>query len=318
MPKRKTQKEFEQEILEKLGPDYKVLGTYVNNRTKIEMVHLSCGNHFMKNPHDALQKKSGCPFCNGGKPALYCEDWVKQNTPLPYHYISGYKTMGDKCLFHCDKCGKDFYQSPTRIIIQHIYGCDCCPTKKKTHEDFINDLGQECLLEYSVLDEYINADTPIRFLHKPCGATFKISPDKFLHRNDKKYCPICYYKKSKGEIIITQYLINNKINYYKEYVFDKLKGYRFDFYLPEYNMCIEYDGEQHYQSINLWGGEEALQEQRKRDKAKNDFCLQNDIILIRIPYTERKNLEDILNNIIKEKSSTTIEKYCINIQQSRK
>ncbi|MCF0124723.1 MAG: hypothetical protein HUJ68_03025 [Clostridia bacterium] len=46
MPRRKTQQEFEEEVLIKLGKDYKVLGKYVNNKTKVEMIHYVCGNVF--------------------------------------------------------------------------------------------------------------------------------------------------------------------------------------------------------------------------------------------------------------------------------
>lgn len=53
-------------------------------------------------------KHSGCPYCNGNKNKLYNEQWVKENTPDPYIYISGYKGMKEKCTFHCNKCGVDF------------------------------------------------------------------------------------------------------------------------------------------------------------------------------------------------------------------
>ena len=65
MGRRKTQHEFENEVMEKLGPDYKVLGQYINKDTKIEMLHYSCGNSFLKRPHDVTSKNSGCPYCNG-------------------------------------------------------------------------------------------------------------------------------------------------------------------------------------------------------------------------------------------------------------
>lgn len=105
--------------------------------------------------------------------------------------------MKQKCVFHCDRCGKDFEQQPSRLIVQHIYGCGCCPTKKKTNEEFLEEI-KEVLDEYEILESYVNIDTPIKFKHIPCGTEFSLSPYKFIHRHDKKYCPICYYKKSKG------------------------------------------------------------------------------------------------------------------------
>ena len=60
----------------------------------------------------------------------------------------------------------------------------------------------------------------------------------------------------------------------------------FDFYLPELNMCIEYDGEHHYKPIKYWGGEEELKKIEKRDNIKNIYCSENNIDLMRIKYDE--------------------------------
>lgn len=89
------------------------------------MEHLKCGNKFLKNVHDIMTKSSGCPYCNGSKPALYNEDWVKQHTPEKYKYIKGYSKMSEKCYFYCRECKKTFLQAPNRLINEHIFGCDC-------------------------------------------------------------------------------------------------------------------------------------------------------------------------------------------------
>ena len=163
---------------------------------------------------------------------------------------------------------------PRRIINDKIYGCNCCPTKKKTHAEFLEELGQECLKEYAVLENYMNIDTPIRFKHLPCGTEFSLSPYKFITQQNKRYCPICYYKKSNSEINIAKYLTANNIDYQKEFIFPGLPLKRFDFYLPDYKMCIEFDGEQHFHAIPFFGGEEALQKNKDSDAIKNEFCLQ--------------------------------------------
>lgn len=310
MPRRMTQEEFESRVLELLGPDYKVLGKYVNKDTKILMKHYVCSNEFMKRPHDVTSKRSGCPFCNGNKKAKYNKKWVVNNTPFPYKYISGYKNMTTKCKFYCNKCNSYFEQMPSRLINQKIYGCKCSNTKRKTHEEFLKELGTECLNEYEVIDKYINVDTKIHFRHKKCNTIFEITPWYFIHKANKKYCPICYYKKSKGEIEINKFLENNNIDYQKEFIFPN-SNKRFDFYLPESNICIEYDGEQHFKAIDFFGGEEGFIETQKRDKDKNEYCLKNNILLFRIPYTDILNINQILNEILKEKSSTTIEKYLV-------
>lgn len=261
----------------------------------------------MKIPHDMLTKHSGCPYCNGSKPALYNEEWVKKHTPLPYHYLSGYSGMKNKCLFHCDNCNQDFFQTPSRLINQHIYGCGCCPTKKKTNEEFLKKISSE----YEVLDQYINADAKLHFKHIPCGTVFELSPDKLINRYNLKYCPVCYYKKSHGEIRILNWLNQHHINYKKEYSFQDLPLKRFDFYLPDLNVCIEYDGKQHFAPIDFFGGEKEFQAAQIRDIEKNQYCIKNKIILFRIPYTDFNEIEKILYQIFEEKSSETIEKYKI-------
>lgn len=309
MPKRLTQREFEERVLNKLGPEYRVLGKYINKETKIEMEHFACGNKFLKKPGDVMQKGSGCPFCCGNKKALYTEQWVQTHTPLPYHYVTGYLSMSKKCTFHCDKCNTDFLQTPGRLINQKIFGCGCCPTKRKTHDEFLRELGEECLKEYEVLDEYDTIDKKINFKHKPCQTIFKLSPYQFITRHNKQYCPLCYFKKSKGELSIANFLEVNEIDYQKEFVFPDLPKRFFDFFLPQDNSVIEYDGEQHFFAVDFFGGEEALQATKKRDQEKNQYCLTNNIKVYRIPYYDYDNINQILHEIYKEKSSTTIEKY---------
>lgn len=311
MPKKKTHEEFLIDVRNKLGNDYEVLSQYTNAHGKVLMKHYICGNTFEKNIHDIITKGSGCPYCNGTKPALYNEQWVIDHTPLPYHYVTGYKSMKEKCIFHCDKCNINFEQLPSRLINQHLYGCNCQSTKKMTNQQFLDRLGPECLNEYEILEEYINMDTKISFKHKTCGCIFKLEPDKFLNRYNKKYCPICYYKKSHGEILIHKFLEQNNYEYQKEFTFPDLKNLRFDFYLPEENMIFEYDGEQHFYPIEFFGGEKALKSTQGRDQLKNQYCIKNHIQLFRIPYTEIDNINKILYKILKEKSSTTIEKFLV-------
>ena len=82
--------------------------------------------------------------------------------------------------------------------------------------------------------------------------------------------------------------------YKREYTFEGCKDERvlpFDFYLVDYNTCIEYDGEHHYRNVF---GDENLQTICKHDKIKNDYCKKNKINLIRIPYWESDDLEGFL------------------------
>lgn len=318
MGKRKTQEEFEKDVYERLGPDYELLGPYPGCHGKVPMKHLICGNIFNKNVHDIISKSSGCPFCNGTKPGLYNEQWVINNTPEPYSYVKGYSLMSKKCTFHCKICNIDFEQQPARLINQKIYGCNCQVNKKLTHEEFLEILGEDCLKEYNILDSYQNSDSKIHFQHKKCGSIFEQTPYKFIYRHNKKYCPLCYYKKSHGEIAILNYLEKYNIDYQKEFIFPDFPQARFDFYLPQFKTILEYDGIQHFKYNSFFHkSEEEFKMRQQADINKNKYCLNNNLYLFRIPYTEIDNIEQILKEILEEKSSTTIEKFLIT-EQSKK
>ena len=66
-------------------------------------------------------------------------------------------------------------------------------------------------------------------------------------------------------------------------------------YHYDYNICIEFDGRQHYESIDYFGGDITLNKIKNRDKIKNDFCKNNNIRLIRIKHNENVNLLNLIN-----------------------
>jgi len=102
----------------------------------------------------------------------------------------------------------------------------------------------------------------------------------------KQGCPLC--STSKGELLVKRFLEENKIKFEQQKTFDEYKYKRklkFDFYLPEYNICIEYDGELHFFS-NFKGVKTNLEYTQARDKIKNEYCKRSNIQLIRIKYTE--------------------------------
>ena len=117
----------------------------------------------------------------------------------------------------------------------------------------------------------------------------------------------CGCIKSKGEYAIAQYLQNNNIIFIKEKTFsdclNPLTGakLRFDFYLVNYNVCIEYDGLQHEEGWN-YGGEqkESLKQIQYRDTIKTQYCVDNDILLYRISYLEYNNINRRMEEILKE------------------
>lgn len=76
---------------------------------------------------------------------------------------------------------------------------------------------------------------------------------------------------------------------------------RFDFYLPQYNLFIEFDGSQHYKPARYKGSDtqknlQDFEDVQRRDKLKNKYCAKNKINLLRIPYYESKNIDSIICN----------------------
>lgn len=110
-------------------------------------------------------------------------------------------------------------------------------------------------------------------------------------------------RKSSGEESIAEILNSMGVSYIREKKFDDCKNINqlcFDFYLPDLSILIEYDGELHYKSCDFFGGDRTLERIQKLDKIKDDWCKENNIKLIRIPYYKKKNLkkqiELLLNN----------------------
>ena len=121
--------------------------------------------------------------------------------------------------------------------------------------------------------------------------------DPFEHINGCG-CPRCH--ESRGERRIRLFLLHNKVTFIPEYRFsdcvDK-KPLPFDFYLPDLNIVIEYQGLQHYQPFERWGGQVMLDYVKRHDTIKREFCNKNGIRLEEIKYSD--NIEDRLKSIFK-------------------
>jgi very-short-patch-repair endonuclease len=146
--------------------------------------------------------------------------------------------------------------------------------------------------------EYLNyiEDNNIEFLPKRPDYVYR---EKWTGYLDFLGCEI--NRKSFGEKKIKEFLDSNKINYIKEKKFEGCKNIKelpFDFYLPDYKICIEYDGELHYRSSEMFGGEKSLNRIKKHDAIKDNWCINNEIKLIRISYKQKSKIEKILNSFL--------------------
>jgi len=113
-------------------------------------------------------------------------------------------------------------------------------------------------------------------------------------------------KMSWGELMISHILESKNIKYlFNKSLKDCISSsrLRFDFYLPKYNCCIEFDGKQHFESCEFFGGDEEFKKLKIRDNIKNEWCEVNEIKLLRLNYLQKKDeIENIVTEFIIEKS----------------
>jgi hypothetical protein len=211
-----------------------------------------------------------------------------------YDYsITEFKNSNDKVKIICREHGI-FEQKASA----HTSGQGCMECRLEKRRTGLDVFLSRCFeihgnkYDYSLITEYKNTLTKLDIICKKHGV-FKMTPSH--HANRKQGCPIC--SESIGEMIINNYLENKCLEFKREFKFKDclhIKELRFDFYIPKNNICIEYQGKQHYEPVGHFGGLNKFNEQLKRDKIKSEYCYNNNIHLIVIKYDD--DIYDILDN----------------------
>ena len=280
----KSQEQYEEEVAQ-LHPTIKVIGVYVNTETPILHKCLLDDYEWMPKPGNILNGK-GCPKCAGNVKFTH-EEYVKKlnqlnpNVIVLEKYVNATTPIKHKCLLD------NHIWSTQPFLLLHGCGCPkCAGNIRKTLEEYMLELSM-INPDIEVLEDYVDAKTPILHQCKIDGFQWHTSPSNILNGTG---CPHC--QQSKGEKYIAKWLESRNINYVYQKKFstclDK-KQLPFDFYLPEFNLCIEYDGVQHFKPIDFANkGEEWAIEQfhivQYHDSIKNQYCEDNNIYLLRIPY----------------------------------
>ena len=241
---------------------------YINNRTNIDII---CPIHgtFSQNPY-THKMGSGCPSCSGKKKLtkeLFIEYAKKKHGDLydysKVNYISSKTKVDIICPIH-----GVFRQTPN-MHISKSSKCPKCSGRNKNNKDFIDNSVRlhSDKYDYSQVD-YKDAHTKVNIVC-PIHGLFSMSYNSHV---TKGYgCPNCV--ESSGESYIGDFLTKSKIvfEYQKRFIDCKYKRVLvFDFFLPEKNLIIEYDGRHHFMPI--WGGDEGFSIIRKRDEIKNKYC----------------------------------------------
>lgn len=272
---------------------------YVGSKDKIIII-CSIHGEFYQTPNKHLHGQ-GCPKCVGLNKST--NDFINEakkthNDWYDYshvEYAGATKIVKIICPIH-----GLFEQTPDKHL--HSCGCSKCGylnSSIKQAQNVDEFIKKSNLIHYNEYDysqvHYVNAKTKVKIICNKHGA-FEQTPTNHL---SGKGCSIC--KKSKGELIIRNFLLKKMIKFEQNKTFQNCKNIfllSFDFYLPDNNMLIEFDGLQHFKAIDYYGGDMAHQKQKINDEIKNNFAKENNINLIRIPYMKINNIEQILNNVI--------------------
>ena len=220
----------------------------------------------------------------------------------------------------CD-CGKIIQVSSNHLLSGGTKSCGC---SRKTPEKikFASQLGSKYGSQNSkdITNQkfgFLTAIEPTEQRSKygdviwlckcDCGNEIYTSAHSLLI-GDKHSCGCSKY--SKGEDTIKNILLNNNIFFEQEKTFDSCRFSdtnalaKFDFYVNN-KYLIEFDGVQHFEPVDYFGGEIGFIKAKERDNYKNQWCKQNNIPLIRIPYTHLNNLN--IEDLLIEKSKFKVE-----------
>lgn len=302
MAKKKTHDEFVSEVYTLVNDEYSILSEYVNNSTKVLFKHKTCCKSFEMKPTNFLSNGQRCPHCNSNFNKIKIEDirrlFEERNLTL---LSDTYKNHKSKLLYRCNTCQNEHSVSYMDLKLKNN-GCPyCAGNKKLTFDDIKTKINNvEGYLVVSTNSEFKNVHSKLTIKHN-CGLTYKNSFNNF--RNGQR-CPFCSRRSasggmSKNVVKIIEYFIEHNIKFEIEKKFDDLKiksrHARFDFYLSDLNLLIEYQGSQHFIPSGRFSAEKVKSIQES-DRLKKEYANNNSIDIEYILYNEETipSLEKIL------------------------
>lgn len=272
----------------------------VNYQGDSKKVKIICNIHgiFEQQPACHIRQKQGCPKCGrekvnniiktrlvGNNEFIKRVEKIYGKDAFDYSELD-YKGAHKDVTLICKKCNNVETKDPKSFYLG--FGClKCkpkqCNPKQTTKEQFIKRAKEihGSRYDYSRI-EYKTLYNGVEIICPKHGSFFQ-KPTTHIH--SKSNCPECNIYK--GEEAISIWLNQNNINYTYQYKVKINNSYHYyDFYLPEYNTIIEYNGIQHYKPIKFFGGQEAFEYLQSRDKIKKQYCLENQIKLLILHYKD--------------------------------
>ena len=261
-----------------------------------------CGNTTIATI-DSLKKK-GLHSCGCEKRNIIIKNCGRDIDGQKFGRLTILETLWDKspvkvrCL--CD-CGNKVILNKNDVQSGHTQSCGCLHREKtieantKDWSGYVSPYGVKLIKQ----EEYKNNKWYWLCQCGLCGKEF-ISIPAVIASGATSSCGC--RTTSKGEQLIEEILINNHVDYKKQYSFNDcryINVLRFDFAIMRNNepiYLIEYNGRQHYESVEYFGGEEQFELNKLRDQIKDDYCKKNNIPLLKLPYT--LTVEEIKEKII--------------------
>lgn len=313
--RRITHKQFLERIAGTKNPDIEIIGEYINSSTKIECLCKICKEIYFALPNE-ISKGRGHRKCSAIKKGL--ENRIKHSDFLlrmkeindNIEFLSEYQGSDNKIDCHCKICGHNWSCYPGNLY--KGAGCPKCADirggikrRQRQAKKYVSEITK---LNISLVEEYIDCYSPIMHQCNYCNCQWKIDPHSVL--TDGTRCPSCYG--SNGEQKIGAFLSLNNFSFVGQKTFKGLIGINggllsYDFYLPILKIAIEYQGKQHCEPIDYFGGKEKYLQQKEHDYRKRQYAKEHNFKLIEIWYYDFKNIEEILSKELNLKSVETVE-----------
>lgn len=289
---------------------------YINLTSPITII---CPIHgeFKQAPREHLQG-CGCSKCSKIRIGMVVDtdSFIKKASKIhnnKYDYSKSiFTSRSIKVCIICPEHG-EFWQTPNSHLKGQ--GCPKCGHKitSETQTLPLETVLYKCDKLYDSKYEYIysaknynNLKSIIKIIC-PKHGEFELPAIRHLHGQE---CPICTKERreSSGELKIIKILDSLKIDYIFQAELKFLGKLKYDFYLPDLNIAIEYNGKQHYEPVEYFGGEKSFIKQQERDKRKSRLSKENDIELIVIKYNnEKEDFEKMINTIKASAKARDIE-----------
>lgn len=304
----KTPEQFVKEVYDLVGEEFTFQEPYVNAKTKLKVKHNKCGTIYEVTPNNFLrgQRCRTCYFNEGNTKLKYTQEqfegWLAETFKGEYLLKGEFKGVEVPVELIHTTCGNIVTPRPSNLKTTGK-GCRHCgrllaaKNKMLTNEEFVQRVYAQVGDAYTFNEPYKRYNAKHSITHNECGLTYEVTPNQFL--DHERRCPDC--QSSKGEQKIKKYLDDRGIDYKKEMTFDDLtyvNKLRFDFGVFKDNQLltlIEFDGMHHIKPVEKWGGDDYLKLIQTRDAIKNQYAKDNNIPLLRIPYTKRKHINNLLD-----------------------